>query len=271
MNKGPLIGRGRTADIYAWGDDRVINLFNADCPLSWAQHEMEIAQIVEKAGLPAPHVEPELVQADGRAGIVYERLCGISMLRLLQSKPWKVAALGRLMADLHAAIHRCTTTQLSTHKSRLQRSIEQASPLPGMLRQAALKALAGLPEGQTLCHGDFHPDNIIMTERGPRVIDWMTAAQGDPLADVARTVMILRLGDAPSGVRGRWLISFLRDTFYASYINRYLYAGSIMRRDVDAWQLPTMAARLNEEIPAEHGRLLRLIEEALTEQETAGA
>jgi hypothetical protein len=39
MKKGPLIGTGRTAEIYAWGDDRVVKLFMDWCPQIWIENE----------------------------------------------------------------------------------------------------------------------------------------------------------------------------------------------------------------------------------------
>ncbi|MGG8408911.1 phosphotransferase family protein [Streptomyces sp. 12297] len=45
---------------------------------------------------------------------------------------------------------------------------------------------------QRLLHLDLHPENVILTDRGPRVIDWTTARVGRPEVDVAMTFVILR-------------------------------------------------------------------------------
>jgi aminoglycoside phosphotransferase (APT) family kinase protein len=52
--------------------------------------------------------------------------------------------------------------------------------------------LAGLLESNVVCHGDCHPDNVFTSSRGPTVIDWMTATHCNPVADVARTVLLFR-------------------------------------------------------------------------------
>jgi len=49
---------------------------------------------------------------------------------------------------------------------------------------AVLHHLAQLPIANTVCHGDFHPDNIMLTPTGPIVIDWIDATQGHPAADI---------------------------------------------------------------------------------------
>lgn len=50
-----------------------------------------------------------------------------------------------------------------------------------------------------MCHGDYHPGNIILSPRGPVVIGWITACHGNAVADVARTVLLFRIGALPEG------------------------------------------------------------------------
>ncbi|MGW1549107.1 aminoglycoside phosphotransferase family protein [Streptomyces sp. NPDC002346] len=46
-------------------------------------------------------------------------------------------------------------------------------------------------------HLDLHPDNVILTGRGPVVIDWSNAGAGDPAADVAMTMVTVGSADVP--------------------------------------------------------------------------
>ena len=75
------------------------------------------------------------------------------------------------------------------------RKIERAQALPDDIRRRVLAALDTFPTGDRICHGDFHPGNILMTVRGEVVIDWIDVTRGNPLADLARTT-ILALGAA---------------------------------------------------------------------------
>ncbi len=255
-----LIGRGRTADIYSWNDDQVLKLFHEWCSAESIAHELSASRLVEGAGLPVPMVEDEIVDVGGRRGLIYERVSGPSMLTALLHKPWQVRRYGRLMAELHASIHRCSAPQLPCFSVRLKNSIGAARRLTAKLRQAALQALAAREEGNTLCHGDFHPDNIIITAQGPRIIDWMNAVRGDPLTDVARSSLLLRMGEPLPGTSRRWLINLIRSTFHSSYMNHYLFIRSAMRHDVDSWLLPVAAAKMDENIESEADRLRELIE-----------
>ena len=91
----------------------------------------------------------------------------------------------RLVAELQADMHACSIPDLPSQRHRLAKALQQAELLPVDMREAGLKALNDLPDGGRLCHGDFHPANILMSARGPIIIDWLDATRGNPLADLA--------------------------------------------------------------------------------------
>jgi len=260
--KGPMIARGRTAEIFLWKDNQVLKLFLDWCPAHWIEHEAQTTRAVHKAGLPVPAVEG-MMEVEGRLGIVFERIDGPSMLGLLTSKPWKLFRRARTLAELHAGMHSREVPELPSQRRGLERDIQRAGALPTPTKEVVLKVLGQLPEGSAVCHGDFHPDNIIMSSRGPIIIDWMAAKQGNPLADVARTCLLLRLGEPLPGTPRRWLINWVRGLFHSIYLRAYLQLRPASRQQIAAWQLPVAAARLNENIPGEEDQLLALIQASL--------
>jgi hypothetical protein len=150
-----LIAHGRTADVYAWTSGSVLKLFHPWFDREGPAHEARVARAIHGAGLPVPWVG-DLVEVEGRAGLVYERVDGRPMWTELIAHPWRLSALARLLADLHAQIHgaRCITA-VPPQRERLRTRIAEAPSLSDRLRQAALAALAALPDGDRLCHGDF--------------------------------------------------------------------------------------------------------------------
>ena len=70
---------GRTAEVYAWEDNTILKLYHAWCPPDWVEREVHIARAVYQSGIPAPAVG-EIIEIDGRHGIIYERVNGSSML-----------------------------------------------------------------------------------------------------------------------------------------------------------------------------------------------
>ncbi|HKP51695.1 MAG TPA: aminoglycoside phosphotransferase family protein [Chloroflexia bacterium] len=262
MSKGVLVGRGRTADIYAWGDTSVLKLFHADRSASTVEYEAKIARAVHASGAASPALIDAVV-VEGRQGLIYERVYGPSLAGVLRSKPWRLPRLTRTFALLHASMHRRTAPDLPSQRDRLTWKIEVADPLPANLKEAALQSLSRLPNGDILCHGDFHPENVIMSPRGPVVIDWIDATRGNPLADVARTSLLLatahlHLPSSISSIAARLLITTLRNL----YLTHYLRATRTSRAQIEAWRLPVTAARLEEGIAEEEAWLLEAAEDA---------
>jgi aminoglycoside phosphotransferase (APT) family kinase protein len=156
---------------------------------------------------------------------------------------------------------------LPSQRGKLRRKIDRATPLPSHLKSAALQALERLPEGNAICHGDFHPDNIILSPRGPVIIDWLDATRGNPLADVARTSILLTLGHLHvPGLMQRQAARVALALFHALYLRRYMrLSGSspASRRQLAAWKMPVAAGRLDEGIEEEETHLFALVNASL--------
>jgi hypothetical protein len=258
---GPLIAIGRTAEVYAWGEDQIIKLFYAWMPLHWVQHEVEIGQAVATMDLPTPKLV-ETVEVGGRQGIIYERADGPSMLRLSSARPWLLFHLARQLAELHSKIHKQNGGGLTPLRSSLNATIQEVENLPLGVKAGVLRLLDELPDADALCHFDLHPDQVLVTAKGPVIIDWMTAHQGHPLADVARTSVILMVGQPPyGGWAMRAFANLWRGLFSRTYVARYLELHPGATRDaIRSWMIPVAAGRLREEIPGEQRPILRFIQ-----------
>jgi len=260
LNCPKPLAAGRTAEIYAWGEHQVLKLYHDWFPSRAIDLEARISCIVQDAGLPVPAVG-DLVEVNGRRGLVYERLEGVSMFATLVARPWNIIRFGHLTAELHAAMHAVQAPpDLPTQRERLKRAIERATALPDELKRKTLAILETLPEGDRLCHGDLHPENILMTPRGPIIIDWMTATRGDPIGDVARTVLLMTVGEPPQGTLIRLLTRLMRGWMRAAYLKRYFELRPTGREQLNRWRGVTYAARLAEDIKGEPGQLTPVIE-----------
>jgi hypothetical protein len=255
---GAPIARGRTAEIYAWYESWVLKLFYDWMPHEAVQRESEITRAVHACGLAVPAVG-DTVQVGQRWGLVYERVEGASLLAGLSRHPWNVAAAFRDLAALHCEIHARVIPGLPSLKGHLAAKIGRAS-LPGeRFRARALDRLAQLPDGDSLCHGDFHPDNVLITSEGPVIIDWEDATSGDRAADVARTLLLLSGGAPPPGIWYGWLLNMLRHVARWAYLTSYERRFPGIREQAVSW-LPVVAAgRLSEGIAEERDRLQALV------------
>jgi aminoglycoside phosphotransferase (APT) family kinase protein len=135
--------------------------------------------------------------------------------------------------------------------------------LPPPLRDFALRVLDRLPDGDRLCHGDFHPGNVLLGENRSAVIDWPNATRGVPEADHARTLLLLRWADPlpDTSLRARVLIATGRSLLTRRYARVYR-RGAPPLRHVDSWLLAQAAARLSEGIEVERVVLTGLLDRA---------
>lgn len=251
-----VIARGRTAEVLAWQDQQVLKLFYDWVSADAVERERWAARLASATDLPTPKLLGDLTLG-GRRGLIYERVEGESLIYLLGTRPWLCVRYARQFAELHIAIHRQLGTGLPPFRAGLEYTIRHIEGLPPGLVAAALDRLARLPDGETLCHCDFHPDQVMVTAKGQVVLDWMTAYAGHPAADVARTMVLLRFGPA---LNANWLmqmlVNLLRGIFFRTYLRHYLKLNpAVTVAAIDAW-LPLVAlARLAENIPGEMGRL----------------
>ena len=93
-------------------------------------------------------------------------------------------------------------TFTNLHKNWLMHTVDGAVPYTKwMLNLSGEESLDGdladkikcLPSGNTLCHGDFHPYNIMITAESVAVIiDFANICKGPKEYDVARTYFLLK-------------------------------------------------------------------------------
>jgi len=267
VRKKQIVGLGRTAEILAWNKNQVLKLFRDDWSRSAVKWEEKIARMISEAGLPVPAVYG-IIEVDGRHGILYEHVDGQSMLDAFLTKPEELEHFAKLFAGLHVKMHSIRIRGLPFQRQQLEKKIRNARPLSERSRNAALETLHQLPDDNVLCHGDFHPDNILMSSQGPIVIDWNDATQGNSYADIARTLLLLNpprslieeiLRVQPKAEFDIEQVLSSIKLFTDIYLRQYTQMCSVSLENVKSWQLPVAAARLSEGIKEEESQLLSIV------------
>jgi Ser/Thr protein kinase RdoA (MazF antagonist) len=267
LELGRPIAVGRTAEVFAWGEGRVLKLVRPEMPKGLGEVEARAARGVTAAGLAAPRLV-ETIAVAGRFGLVYERVEGPSMLDAFSAQPMRIGRMAHEFALLHVAMHDASGEGLPDLKDNLRNMMGLAGEaLPADLRSAALERMRRLPDGGSILHGDMHPGNVVMTASGPVAIDWITAARGDPAADVARTLFLLRDGALPGEASRsqRAAIALARRWFSRSYLHTYRRLRAVDPAAVRAWRPVILAARLGDGIEAERKAVLAGLRLALAD------
>src|SRR5580692_12839452 len=200
LEPGPLLASGRDADIFEYGTTQVLRRSRNARSM---EREARIMQFVYESGYPIPRVG--VISADGLE-LTMERIDGLTMVDAVSAAPWKAKRFGHALADLHTQLH------------------ELSGP----------EWLASAPSGvgTQLLHMDLHPLNVMMSSRGPVVIDWANAARGDPDTDVAVTWTLMSAAEVPtSGLIGA-LTGLIRAQLIRGFIKGFDTAA--VGREVEA-------------------------------------
>ncbi|HET9416602.1 MAG TPA: phosphotransferase, partial [Candidatus Limnocylindria bacterium] len=251
--RGELIAEGRTAHVYASGLDRVVKVLRPSFPDALGEEEAAAARVADQARIGAPRFFG-MARVDGRIALIYERRDGPSMMEHLRESSWRAGRLAGTLGSLHAGMHDTSAESLPRVRDAVIAAIRGAESIAGAAaHDAALTRAQALPDGTALCHGDFHPGNVLLGSTGPSIIDWLTAGAGPPAADVARTLLLLRDGALPDEmpVSQRLRIGLLRRWFVRAYLGGYRRTRQLDMGEVAAWRLPLLVARLDEGIEAE--------------------
>ena len=220
------------------------------------------ARLADRSGVGAPAFFG-ITRVDGRFGLLYERVDGESLVAHLTRRSLSVGRLAATLGTLHASMHEAGGGALPPLRESLVAAVIAGGRHAGRVAaRLALSRIQALPDGAAICHGDFHPGNVMMSAAGPRVIDWLTASSGPPAADVARTLFLVRDSRMPRELPllQRLRIALLRRRLVTAYLAAYRQGRSIDMDEVRGWRLPILVARLDEDIEPERDHLLGLIE-----------
>ena len=157
------LAAGRSADVYDLGGGRILRRYHNRARS--ADPEAEVISWAGAHGVPVP----EVFDTAG-PDIVMEKVDGPTMLADLARRPWRLLRHAALLARLHQQVH----------------------AVPGLDR---LREPFG--DGPALLHLDLHPANVLLSPRGPVVIDWEGAGRGPAEADLAYCWVLVALSTVP--------------------------------------------------------------------------
>jgi aminoglycoside phosphotransferase (APT) family kinase protein len=247
---GNVVATGSRSIIYEWGDGAVAKVPRRSTPDTWAKFEFDYTQAVHACGVRVP-APVGIASVDGRPAMVSDRVTGPSMWEALVANPSDAGRFGRQLGEIHLQLFATRPPiTIPSQRSRLSSKIREAarSRDPRLLR--ALEVLPPQPTKPSLCHGDFHPKNIILSDAGPVIVDWFDVSRGDACGDVMRTLLLLSTpsdspvsqGHLPGG--SEEVLAELRSSYEQTMRTALLLESSAMQ----AWQIIEAAARLAENV-----------------------
>ncbi len=260
MTLGAIIARGSRSVVHEWGADAVAKVPLAGTPEGWIRFEANYAAAVHACGVPSPRVLG-LESIHGRDISIFERIDGPTMWESLKSNPGSARQIGQQFGELHCDLLSVLgPIALPTQRTRLAAKLyasARSSPRStarssdGFTGTRTIGLINEIPENDSrsvLCHGDFHPMNIIISNRGPMIVDWFDAGRGSAIGDIARTSVLLSVvGNAhlPGATAA------LLDCLHTEYLRTVQISAGVSFDDLPRWIEIQRAARLSEGIDQE--------------------
>ncbi len=225
MNLDRVIAVRNNKTVYRDGD-RCIKVFDASYSKADVLNEALNQARIEETGLKIPKIL-EVTMIDGKWAIVSEYIKGKTLARIMEEDPDNKEKYVNLLVELQMSVHERTSPLLNKLKDKMSRKIAETE-LDATTRYDLHTRLEGMPKHNKVCHGDFNPSNIIITEDGtPYILDWSHATQGNASADVARTYLLF------------WLNGDLSGAEY--YLDTFCQRSGTEKKYVQKW-MPIVAA-----------------------------
>lgn len=186
------LGIGNTAEILNFGEGKICKLFRSNYPKESVKREYDNLKIANQLGIPCPHVY-ELVEINGRFGVVEDLLKGETILSKIKRRE-RVDELMNTMVEIQEKMISRQSTLCMSYKDFLRECVYGKVAADDIIYQE----IDELPEDDYICHGDYHPDNVLIDEDNCYyVIDFMNLCKGPKLYDVARTYFLISKGEMP--------------------------------------------------------------------------
>ena len=185
--------------IYRDGD-ACVKVFDSSYSKADVLNEALNQARIEETGLNIPKIR-EVTMIDGKWAIVSDYIKGKTLSQLMKEDPDNKSKYIEMLVDLQTEVQSKTCPLLNKLKDKMNRKIGM-SELDATTRYDLHTRLEGMPKHTKVCHGDFHPSNIIIAEDNtPYILDWSHATQGNASADAARTYLLFWLAGDIEGAK----------------------------------------------------------------------
>lgn len=243
MTERVLLGEGNTARLYLW-EDKALKVYGEKANPGEAEREAFKQRFAYERGLPVPQVfgTPE---TDGRQAVLMEYVSGPTLGDLYRADSSRLEEYVALSVEWQRRVHAIPAEGMPLLKNRVASKINEAPGLDSANKERLLFQLEGMPNGDKLCHGDYHLYNMILKEGQATdganrlaIIDWVDSSCGDFRADVCRTYLLYRAHSVELA---------------EMHLRLYCQSSGIEREDILQW-LPVLAAAKLVEWPDEADR-----------------
>ena len=243
MKLDKVIAVRNSKTVYRDGD-LCIKVFDEDFSKADVLNEALNQARIEETGLNIPKVK-EVMTIDGKWAIVSDYIKGKTLAQLMEEHPEKKDEYIEKLVDLQLEVNSKECPLLNKLRDKMQSKISQTQ-LDATTRYELHTRLNAMPKHNKVCHGDFNPSNVIITDDGKAfIIDWSHATQGNASADAARTYLLFWLEGDIDGAK--------------KYLDIFCKKSNTAKQYVQKWMPIVAASQSVKGNPEEREFLLRWV------------
>ena len=223
---GEMIGSGQSAVIYS-KEGIAAKVYREGQPKKQVYQEAFTLAVVRDCGIPSPEIFG-VETFSGRTALLMEKVKGKSLWDMMTENPAMSEEYMDRVVELQTEMHKILTTEFRPLKLVLIGTILASPGITDEEKKLLEEKLNMLPDGYSVCHGDFHSGNILFDGEKYQIIDWAEVACGSPAADACRSYMDF----------------FIYDEKLADmYLEKYCKVSGLKKDEILKW-LPVMAGSI---------------------------
>lgn len=182
----PVIGEGKNSVVYRLDEDKIIKVYRPKNTMADIENEHSAAQKALLMGMPTA-VSYDIVRVGNLFGTVFELVDARSLIGCILDEPENMPKYVRMFAEFLKEINAIEAPEgeLPRRKDRYELSLSRIKSELTDDEYASLKKLMdSIPESNHIVHGDYQPNNVMVSENELLIIDMDTLSVGDPIFDL---------------------------------------------------------------------------------------
>ena len=247
-----LVTQGGEADIYSIANDKILRVIRNRKGKTF-ETEKHLFPILAEHHIKVPAVY-EYIESEDMLAQVMQKVDGSTMLEQMQRNPLKLTQEIKKLAGMHAKLLEIQSDcGLHSIDTIFNYFTSKPSCLDNKLINFASKILKELPAKNNICHGDFHPGNILVQDHAYYIIDWSGAYRSDFISDIAHTYLLMaHVPEVPGQSHLQHaVISFLGSNMAKIYLKEIHKLKEFSLSDFSKWTVVMSLLRVYYGMPSE--------------------
>ena len=181
-----FIAKGANGAVYRYDDETILKTYFAKDALPEIKQERENARKAFVLGINTA-IPYGIVRVDDGYGTVTELLSAISVTKLIRNNPEDLSEAAKYYIDMLKSIHaiKVEDGEVPDMKETALAWANFVAPhLPEEQGKKLRALIEAVPKQNTLMHGDYHTNNIMVQNGEPLLIDMDTLCMGHPVFEL---------------------------------------------------------------------------------------